>query len=234
MIPTTADLRPSRTSAAHRGARDALSLVPGVVPMGIALGVALAEMGAPPLASWLGAPLLVAGSAQLALMDQLDAGASVATAAVAALLVNTRFLVYGAALADRFARQPRWFRWLGAHYVVDQTYGLVAARIGDDDSDADFRRYYTTAGTLLFAAWTLSVAVGTLAGPVLPAGLPLEFILPAMFLALVVPGLRHRSEVCAAVAGGSLALAGLAPTASLLAGLAAGALAGAVLGEDQP
>lgn len=235
MTPTTsADLRPRRPNAARRGARDALSLVPAIAPMGIALGVALAEMGAPPLVSWLGAPLLVAGSAQLALMDQLDAGATVLAATVAALLVNSRFLVYGAALADRFSRQPRWFRWLGAHYVVDQTYGLVAARIGDDDSDADFRRYYTTAGTLLCGVWTLSVGVGTLAGPVLPAGLPLEFVLPAMFLALVVPGLRHRSEVCAAAAGGSLALAGLPPTATLIAGLAAGTLVGAVLGEDQP
>lgn len=234
MTPATANLRPPRRDAARRGARDALSLVPAIVPMGIALGVALAEMGTPPLASWLGAPLLVAGSSQLALMGQLDAGAPVLAATVAALLVNSRFVVYGAALADRFSRQPRWFRWLGAHYVVDQTYGLVVARIGDGDSDADFRRYYATAGTLLCGVWTLSVGIGILAGPVLPAGLPLEFVLPAMFLALIVPGLRQRSEVWACAAGGSLALAGLSPTASLLAGVAAGALTGAVPGEDRP
>lgn len=233
MIRATANPPPRTAHAACRGAHDAFSLVPAIAPMGIALGVALGEMGAPPLVSWLGAPLLVAGSAQLALMDQLDAGATVLAATLAALLVNSRFLVYGAALADRFSRQPRWFRWLGAHYVVDQTYGLVTGRIGDGDSDADFRRYFTTAGTLLCAVWTLSVGIGTVAGPVLPAGLPLEFVLPAMFLALIVPGLHHRSEVWAATAGGSLALAGLSPTASLFAGLAAGALLGVVSEEDE-
>lgn len=233
MTDAATPLRRARVGVMRSGARDALSLVPAIAPMGLALGVALVELGTPPLVSWLGAPMLVAGSSHLVLMSQLDTGATVLAAAVAAVLINSRFVVYGAALADRFSRQPRWFRWVGAHYVVDQTYGLVVARLGVDRSDDEFRHYFVTAGTLLFAVWTCSVGAGIIVGPVVPAELPLEFVLPAMFLALVVPGLRRRSEALAAIAGGSIALVGLSPTMTMLAGLTAGAAIGATSREDR-
>lgn len=58
-----------------RGARDAAETLPAIVPLGIALGAALADTGAPQWASWLTAPLRFAGAAQLALVAQLAGGA---------------------------------------------------------------------------------------------------------------------------------------------------------------
>jgi predicted branched-subunit amino acid permease len=155
-------------------------------------------------------------------MSQLDNGATVLAAALAAVLVNARFVVYGAALAHRFSGQPAWFRRLGPWFVVDQTYALVAD--GAPESNDQFRRFYLGAAVFLFCVWSGSVAAGIIMGPVLPAWLPLEFVLPAMFVALVVPGLQRRGELLAALTGALLAVALASPLA-----LGAAAIAGAMI-----
>lgn len=199
---------PTSVPPTRRGLRAGLSLVPGIAPLGVALGVALGELPGAGLVAWLSAPLLTAGSSQLVLMTQLDHGAGALTAAAIAVLTNGRFVLYGAALADRFARQPTWFRWVGPHFVVDQTYGLASARIDDNEPPEVFRAFFATSGALLWTVWTLSVGAGMLAGPNLPQQLPLEFVLPAMFIGLVVPGLRTKLELAAVSFGAAVTLSG--------------------------
>jgi predicted branched-subunit amino acid permease len=183
--------------------------------------------------AWLTAPLLVAGASQLTLISQLDAGEAALAAVTSALLVNSRFVIYGAALARRFSDQPRWFRWLGPSFVVDQTYALAARRSDAFRSPEDFRRYYLAASTLLWATWTVSVGAGVLAGPVLPSSLPLEFVFPAMFVALVVPMLKGRSELFAAALGALVVFSGvLSGAGALLAPALAGAITGAAKRGD--
>lgn len=225
-------------SVSVRGLIAAVALVPGVVPLGVALGVAVGETAAHDLVAWSGGPLLVAGSAQLVLMSQLDGGSGVLAAAFAAVLVNARFVVYGAALARRFAAQPGWFRWLGPWFVVDQTYSIVATAEATGRLDArasadEFRRFYLAAALLLFAVWSASVGVGVVLGPVLPAWLPLEMVLSVMFVALVVPGLRVRSELAAAVIG-VVAATTLSSTFALVTAAVAGAVvAGTPAGRER-
>lgn len=222
---------PTRPAVRH-GVAAALSLVPAVAPLGFALGASLAATTAPRLVAWFTAPLMVAGSAQLVLVSQLDAGAPLFGAVAAALLLNGRFVVYGAALAPRFALQPWWFRLLGAHYVVDQTYGLVAAW-ADHQTDATwFRRFFTTSGTILWLTWTTSVGAGILAGPALPESVPVEIVLPVMFVALVVPQLTGRTELGAATAGATAAMCGLPPLPALLVGATAAGATG-LLGREE-
>jgi predicted branched-subunit amino acid permease len=223
----TLPLRPNHD--VHRGIRAAGALLPAIVPLGVALGVALGETASSRLVAWLSAPLLVAGASQLALFGQLDHGTAVVAAALAAIVLNARFVVYGAALAARFGGQPGWFRWLGPHYIVDQTFAMVVAEVDDNASNDQFRRFFAAAGTLLWFAWTCSVGIGLLAGPVIPSHLPLEMVLPATFVALIVPGLTRRSEILAAVVGGAVGAGTLGSTSAL----AFAALIGAVIGVGQ-
>ena len=220
--PNRAD-RPAR-----RGAAAAVGLSPAVVPLGVALGVALAETSAPKVVAWATAPLMIAGAAQLALVSELDRGSTVLSAVLAALLLNGRFVVYGAAVAGRFADQPRWFRWLGPWFVVDQSYALVNARLDESTSADEFRRFYLGAALLLTAFWTVSVGAGILLGPVMPPALPVEFVLAPMFVALVVPGLRGPSEIAAALLG-ALAASIWSSTSSLALAVAGGLCAGATV-----
>jgi predicted branched-subunit amino acid permease len=161
------------------------------------------------------------------LFGQIDSGAAFLPAAAAAIVLNARFVIYGAALAGRFSvKQPAWFRAIGPHYIVDQTYAMTVADIADTDGDDEFRHYFMTAGTLLWASWSATVAVGILLGPVLPPQIPLEFVLPASFVALIAPTIRRPLELVTVLSG---VLAVLVATSSTVA-LALAAVSGAALG----
>ena len=76
------------------------------MPFGLFLGVTLTAYGEHPLAVLAGAAMVYGGNAQLATSTVLHAGAGVLAAVLAGVVVSARMLLYGAALADRFANQP--------------------------------------------------------------------------------------------------------------------------------
>jgi predicted branched-subunit amino acid permease len=223
---TDTPAHPGRLTPPRQGRCDGLGLIPAIAPLGLAVGVALADTSAPALLAWASAPLLVAGAAQIVLFTQLDLGSSAVAASVAALLVNARFVLYGAALAPRFAGGSRWFRLLAPHLVVDQTYALVTQNVPADAPDRAFRSYFTSAAVPMACTWTVSVAVGMLSGPWFPSALRLDLVLPVMFVALIVPGLRRRTEAIAVAAGAALVFAGGSGTGTV----ALAAVVGAVIG----
>lgn len=180
------------------GMRDMLPLFLGAVPFGVVIGVAVAESDVPDLAGWLSSSLVFGGAAQLTAISLLAAGAPALSAVAGALVVNARHVMYGAALVPRFRGQPRWFRWLGPYVLIDQVFALVSVR--DEAEDRAFwRSYYLGAGFLAWTMWQVVVAVGVLAGPVLPEGLSLEFAVPILFIGLVVPTLIRRPALVAAI-----------------------------------
>jgi predicted branched-subunit amino acid permease len=211
----------------RQGALHAAGMLPAVVPLGLAFGSAVAEHETSIPVAWLGAALLLAGSAQLSVATQTAEGSGALAAGAVAIAINSRFVIYGAALAHRFRGQPRWFRWVGPWFVVDQMYALVEGREPANTERNRFREYYVTAGSLLWIGWQLSVVAGATLGPSLPTGSVLELIVPVMFTALVAPSLIRPNQAVAAAAGGAVAF-GSATAGSVGVLLAAGA--GAVIG----
>lgn len=224
-MDTTTDRR-RIASPRRRGALAAAQMVPAVVPLGLAMGVALAETSVSAPVAWAGAALLLAGASQLAAAAQVDDGTAALAAAAVAVTINLRFAVYGAALAGRFRRQPTWFRWVGPTFVVDQSYALVSDGIGEDAPAAVFRRFYLAAVLLLWGVWQASVVAGVLLGPILPSAVPFELVVPVMFVALAVPSANSRSLLLAATLGAAVALCTTVPPAAVA--LVAAALGGAV------
>lgn len=74
---------------------------------GLGADLGLAAMSTPAFVTWLSSPLMVAGTSQLVLFTQLDTDSAAISAALAAVLLNSRFVIYGAALSRRFTfEQP--------------------------------------------------------------------------------------------------------------------------------
>jgi predicted branched-subunit amino acid permease len=229
-MSTATDTQPQPVlSARRRGVLAALALIPAIAPLGVAVGVALGALSSSPVVTWLSAPLILAGASQVVLFTQVDGGATFLSAALAAILLNGRFVIYGAALASRFgASQPGWFKAVGPHYIVDQTYAATLNDIADTDSDDDFRRYFMTAGTLLLIAWSTAVGIGIVLGPILPPQVPIEFVLPASFVALVAPTVARASEVTTVMFGGLAVLVAPSPSTALAVAALIGATTGVV------
>jgi predicted branched-subunit amino acid permease len=175
------------------------------------------------------AAAIFAGTAQLSVLTMLRAGAAVVAVVASVAVINARMLLYAAVLEPRFHGQPRWFRWLAVHFVVDPTFALVTAR--DDLADpVTFRRYWLALGGMLTCAWTGLVGLGVVLGPRLSAaGHVLAFAPVAVFLAMVAPRLTDRPALAAGVAGavtGVLAAGHALPAGTpVLIGAAAGVLA---------
>ena len=203
--------------------RDTSALALGLVPFGLALGVAAAATGFGSFATLLGGPVVYAGSAQLAAMTLLHQGTAIALAVLSAAAVNARFLLYGAALATRFADQPAWMRWIGPQLVVDQTFLAAGARPAL--AGREFRSYWLWLGGGVGVVWTASLAAGLLVGPALPELPHLRFVGAALFLGLLVPRLSSRPAALAAGSG-----AAVAAVASLAVGSGVAMLLGAAFG----
>jgi predicted branched-subunit amino acid permease len=215
-------------SVARQGVIDALPLFVPAVPFGLVIGLAIADSGMNPLVGWSSSWVVFAGAAQLTLITLLGSGAALVAAVGTALVVNARHLMYSAALAPTFQRQPPWFRRLGPYLLIDQVFALMAVR--PDEEPDRFRTYYLAVGITFWTLWLGVTALGILIGPVIPQEWNLEFAVPILFIGLLVLGIDRWPKVVAAVVGAvaTYLAAGLPNRTGLLVGAAVGILAGTV------
>jgi 4-azaleucine resistance transporter AzlC len=144
-----------------------------------------------------------AGSAQLGAVSILETGGGIAAAIVAAILLNARYTPISLTVADQFQGNPLR-RLAEAQLIVDESWALSRRQDGSYD-----RRILIGAGLLLYVCWVGGSAVGALVGDRLgdPDRYGLDAAFPALFLALLVPQVRSRQALAAAVGGAAIALA---------------------------
>ncbi len=197
------------------------------IPFGFVLGLAATEGEMPVAIGWSTSPLIFGGAAQLAVLT-LAGTASIWAVIVAGLVINTRHVMYSAALAPVFRHQPRWMRWLGPFVLIDQVFALSMMQA--DRPPDEFRRYYLTCGLFFFVNWQWATALGMVVGPVVPDSWQLGFAPPIMFLGLVLIGINRVPQAIAALVGGLVGLttAGLQDRLGILVGAIAGVIAGAL------
>lgn len=193
--------RPSRR---HRdGARAAAPLAIAVVAFGISFGLLARAAGWGWLAPIAMSATTFAGSAQFATVSVMGAGGTVAAAVASALLLNARYGPIGVTVAP-WLTGPTWSRFLHAQLVVDESWAIAAEGHGRYDV-----RVLVGAGLALYVAWVGGTAIGALGGEILadPATLGLDAAFPALFIALLVPQVRSRRALAAAILGAAIALA---------------------------
>jgi 4-azaleucine resistance transporter AzlC len=177
-----------------------------VLPAGffaVSYGVLAEAAGMGQLAPVLMSLTTFAGSAQFAAASILDEGGAVAAAIAAAVFLNFRYAPIAVSVAPLF-RGPRWRRLLEAQLVVDESWAISNRGGGRFD-----RGLLIGAGLVLFPVWVLGTVVGVLAGDLLgdPERLGLDAAFPALFLALLIPQIRSRQALAAALGGAAVALA---------------------------
>ncbi len=211
----------------RRALADVVPVLIPAIPFGFVIGLAITESAMPAWIGWLSAPLVFAGAAQLAMIT-LAGTASLWAIIAAVLVINTRHVMYSAALAPTFRAQPRWMRWFAPFLLVDQAFALSVVQGGKDP--AAFRRYYLTVALALYLTWNIVVPLGMLIGPVIPAAWRLDFAPPIMFAGLVLFAVNRVPAGVAAIAGGltSLATVGLRDRLGIVVGAVVGVAAGAL------
>lgn len=185
------------------GARAVAPLAVAVVGFGVSFGVLARTAGFGWVAPIVMSGTTFAGSAQFAAASILGDGGTVAAAVTAALLLNARYGPIGVSVAPWLGGAVA-SRFLHAQLVVDESWAIAAE--GDGRFDPQI---LVGAGLVLYASWVGGTAVGSIGGEALgdPATLGLDAAFPALFLALLVPQVRSRRPLVAAILGAGIALA---------------------------
>lgn len=219
-------------------------LLLGVAPFGVVAG-------ATPVTNGMGwdvsvgfSTIVFAGASQLASIEVLTGGGSVAVAVLAACTINLRMVLYSASMAPYVTRVPTARRFLMAYLLTDQAYAVSIVRWTDQGADdlsattaGERLRFYLGAGLSLWTTWQICTVIGILIGNAVPPEIHLEFAVPLAFLVLLVPTVVGRPSVVAAAVGGLAAVIaaelGAGPS-SVMVGSVAGIVAGALVDSDDP
>ena len=223
-IDTNVNANLDLPSSLRAGLKDAKPVALALAPIGLALGAAVSTSPLAGMSGWIAGPLLLSGAAHFAMISTLVEGSGAAAALFTALVLSTRLLLYSAALAPRFRAQPVWFRWVGAHFIVDQSFVMVDENVPLDETPARFRRYWFGCTLPLVAVWVTTITVGMAIGPRLPDGWRLELAGAILITSMLRPAVAERSGRIAAVIGGAatFVLAGLPLGTGLLVGSVVG------------
>ena len=205
--------------------RQAASIVAAVAPFGVVFGATASTAGLSLLQAIGFSSLVFGGSSQFAAVEILGDGGSVASAAIAGLLLNVRSLAFGVIMAPALTG-ALWQRAAMSQLMIDESTAVGTAR-----SEAYWRRYgYLVAGLGVFVVWNVTTAAGFLvfsgAGDLI-TDLGLDAAGPAAFLALLWPRLSARPQLRTAIAGACIAVAliPLAPAGVPILAAMAGVLA---------
>jgi branched chain amino acid efflux pump len=146
--------------------------------------------------------IVFAGASQFAATAVLAAGGSAAAAIVAGILLNTRFLPMGIAIAPSVPG-GRAKRAAQGQALVDASWAV--ASLGDGRFD---HRRLIGATVPQYFGWVLGTVLGVVFGDLLgdPHKIGLDAIFPAFFLGLLMVEMRDRLSTTVALLGAALAL----------------------------
>jgi 4-azaleucine resistance transporter AzlC len=223
----------SRQSEFLQAARDMLPLLVGAMPFGIIFGASAVSAGLS-AGQTLGMSLLVfAGSAQFIVVSLLGTGAGAAVLLLTTLVVNLRHALYSATLQPFVRHLPARWRVPLAFWLTDEAFAVVQHRYAAADSSPYKHWYFFGAALAMYLNWQLCTLIGVLFGQSVPdlAAWGLDFAMLATFIGVVVPMLRNRPQVAAALVAGGVALAchGWPYKLGLLAAAASGIAVGLLL-----
>lgn len=211
-------------NAFNRGLAHVTPIIPGVIPFGLMAGAIPVETGVSPTMAMFMSIFVFAGASQLAIVQLISDNASYITILLAALVINMRFAMYSASMAQHFKGLGKASRLHSAYLLTDQGFALSVNHFNDKQGLYYKLWYYLGISLPLWVLWQTC----TLAGAILGAGIPpewsLDFAIPLVFLSLVVPAVKDRSMLVAASVSAVVATA-IYPVSSSIA-ILVGALSG--------
>jgi predicted branched-subunit amino acid permease len=225
--PAADDIRPARRAAFHAGRLAILPFMPGTFAWGMISGVAMVKSGLPVPWAIAMSLLVCAGSAQLAALPLIAAGAPIWVIVATGFITNLRFVIYSAAIRPYFEHHPLGLRVALGFFMTDFTF-VRFMRSTQDGTLPGLHRDAWFAGmcSTNFFCWQTAAIVGCIGASYVPTDWGLEFTGTLALVALVGPSLNARPAIIGAVVAGVIAL--LAHGLPFKLGLFCAAIAGII------
>ncbi len=172
------------------GAKAALSICLGYIPIGISYGLLAVQAGLTQFETVLMSALVMAGSSQMMVVGMIGK-ATVLTMITAVFFVNLRHLVMSSAVMSRLTPTSLGTKLLGAFALCDESFAVFSL------SGSRSAAHLIGANAVLYGTWVASSALGVVIGQFLPEVVAKGFgvALYASFLALLLPSVRKSHKI---------------------------------------
>lgn len=210
------------------GVRAEVPLLIGVFPFGMIYGALALNAGLSASAAQLMSSIVFAGSSQFVAAQLIHEAAPGFVIILTIAVVNLRHMLYSASLAPYLKNLSLRWKVLLSYLLTDEAYAPSIIKYEKDGLQPYSHWFLLGAGFSLWFNWQISTALGIFLGAAIPKEWPLDFALPLTFIAMVVPILKNRPMVAAAVSAGLVAL--LAYSLPYRIGIILAALTGILVG----
>ena len=216
------------------GVKSELPLMIGVLPFGMIYGILAIAAGLPPAVAQAMSVIIFAGSSQFVSAQLFGLGVPAMVNIFTVAVINLRHALYSASLASYLQKLPARWKLILSYLLTDEAYAVTILHYQQEGDRRNKHWFFLGAGLTLWTTWQLSTAAGIFLGATVPASWSLDFTLALIFIALVVPSLKDRASLGAALSAGFAAviLFGLPLKTGLLAAALIGIVAGMLL-EDR-
>lgn len=189
-----AELHQVRRAALLDGVRAVATGFVAFTVWGVVTGVAMVKSGLTDGAALLMSPIVYAGSAQLTSLPLIAAGAPLWLIFTAGIIVNLRFVIFGAALHPYF-RNIHWPKRLLLGYLsVDTSFVAFMPRYQDDPEKGTVEQHWFYVGAVgsTWIVWQITSLIGIALASFVPTTWSLDFAAILALLAIVMPLVNNR------------------------------------------
>ena len=181
-------------------------IVLGYIPIGLTFGVLAQQAGLSAFNALMMSLLVYAGSSQLIAVGLFAANAPLSSIILTTFVVNLRHILLSAAVAPFLKRWRNSELAAFAYQLTDETFAIHSAQFSSEvpDKGEVFATNVTAQAAWISGTW-LGVTLGQFITDVKPLGL--DYVLPAMFIALLVLQIKDRVQIGVALITGVLSVA---------------------------
>ena len=231
--PTIADEDPE---VFREGVKMGIPSLFGIGAWGLVVGIAMIKSQLTISQALAMSFLVFAGSAQLASLPLIVAGAPIWVVFATALVVNLRFVIFSALLAPHFSHLP-WHRRLSLGYFTgDLTIAMFMLRYPSTEPAVGKVSYLKGLLDPNWGAWHIGSIIGICLGSQVPTHWGLGFAGTLAIICVTVPLVVGRAAIAGVIVAGVVALWGydLPYKLGLLAAVIAGMIVALLVEEWQP
>jgi len=186
------------------GIRDELPILVGVIPFGLIFAILARQAGLTGIETQGMSLIVFAGSSQFLLVQLAALNAPLLVMVLTGFIINLRHLLYSASIAPHTKDLSILWKVILSYLLTDEAYAVTIAKF-QNYNKAKKHWYFLGAGLALWSSWQISTWLGLVIGTQIPPSWSLDFALPLTFIALVVPMIKDRPGLFAAISSGLIA-----------------------------
>ena len=180
------------------GMRAAMPVILGFVPAGIAYAIMARQAGFTVLQTCGMSLTVFAGASQMMAAGMYEKGASIIAIILVTFILNLRHLIMSVCVFKRMEGERTGIKLLAAYGVTDESFAIFTT----EKKEICTAPYFFGMITVNYVSWNVGTLIGAVAMDFLPAAITasLGIALYAMFIGLLMPGLRGNWRLCALAA----------------------------------